>query len=102
MDNVIHADVFFFVTTVAIVLVSVGFLVVLIYAIKILNDFRHISGKIRGESDEIIKDIGELRHTVKEKGLKIIDFIAMAGRFFRPKKKRKNTQNINNNEETQK
>lgn len=61
MDTLIHADIFFFVTTIAVVLVSVAIIIVLGFVIKILNNVRKISDTIRNESGLLVEDVHELR-----------------------------------------
>ncbi len=61
MDNIIHADIFFFVTTIAVILISIAIIIVLVFIIKILNNVRKISDTIRNESGLIAEDLDELR-----------------------------------------
>ena len=77
MSDVVKADIFFFITAVAVVCISVIFAVVLTYLIRILRnikdvseDFRHVSGTVRHESDAIARDINELRGSVKKEGVR--------------------------------
>ena len=69
MDTLIHADIFFFVTTIAVVLIASSLIVVIIYIVRILNDFRYISGVVRKETDLLADDIEEFREEVKRKGV---------------------------------
>lgn len=69
MNTLIHADIFFFVTTIAVVLIASLFIVVIIYIVRILSDFRYISGVVRKETDLLAEDIEEIRDEVKRKGV---------------------------------
>lgn len=69
MDTLIHADIFFFITTIAVVLITSLLIVVIIYIVRILNDFRYISGVVRKETDLLAEDIEELRKEVERKGV---------------------------------
>lgn len=65
MENLIQADIFFFVTTVAIVVIGIGLAVVIAYAVAILRDVRDIARLAKEESELMIKDLAELRINVK-------------------------------------
>jgi hypothetical protein len=69
MNSLIHADIFFFVTTIAVVLITSLFLVVIMYVVRILNDFHYISKVVRKETDLLAEDIDEIREEVKSKGI---------------------------------
>lgn len=69
MTTLIHADIFFFVTTIAVVLIAALFVAVMIYIVRILNDFRYISGVVRKETDLLAEDIEGIREEVKDKGV---------------------------------
>ena len=43
MEDVMKADVFFFVTTIAIAIMTIGFIVVCVYVVRILSDVRAIT-----------------------------------------------------------
>ena len=68
MSTLIHADIFFFVTTIAVVLIASLFIVVIIYVVRILNDLHYISGVVRKETDLIAADIEEMREDMKGQG----------------------------------
>ena len=71
MDTLIHADIFFFITTIAVMFFTIGFIIFTVYFTRILNDLKHISEKMRVEGDKIIEDVGVLREKAKEEGTKI-------------------------------
>jgi uncharacterized protein YoxC len=68
MDSFIKADIFFFITTIAVVLVSIIFSVALIYIIGILRNVKYISEKAREEADLLSADIDDLREHVRDRG----------------------------------
>ncbi len=68
MNPILQANIFFFITSVAVVLVSLLVVVLLIYLVLILKDFRKVSRKVREETDLIAMDINEARAHIKEKG----------------------------------
>ena len=65
-DSLIHADTFSFTTTVAVVLVALGFLVVLFYLIRIMRDASRLARRIREEGDAVADGAGRLRRTVMQ------------------------------------
>jgi len=71
MSSLVHADVFFFVSTIALVVLSVGIAIGLYYAINILRDVREVSRRIRKASVDIERDIEALRTQVKSEGQKV-------------------------------
>ena len=93
MDNFLQADIFFFVTTIVAVLVGILFVVVLVYAIKILRDARYIIRRAREESDLIFRDVEELRKFLKKEGSKaarVTQFIrGITSLFAKHKRSRK-------------
>ncbi len=90
MDSFIKLDIFFFITTISVLALSVAVIVVLIYLIKILRDLKYISQKVKVESDEIIKDIEIIRTETKAKGLRFLDVISFMFSFFKKKDKKSN------------
>jgi hypothetical protein len=67
----IHADIFFFVTTIAVVLVSIVLVIVLIYLAKILSDIKEITREVKEETVLIRGDIQGLRENVKHEGFRL-------------------------------
>ena len=91
MDSLIKADIFFFVTTVAVVCVSAVVVVTLIYLTKILKEVLKISKKAKAETENIIADVRELRGAIREEGAKLKS-ISEILTTFAPKKKKVRTK----------
>ena len=70
MENIIKADIFFFITSVAVAIFIVGMIIVMIYVIRILNDMKRISKTILKESDKLANDMDSLRGAIKSEGAK--------------------------------
>lgn len=83
MTTLIHADIFFFISTIALVLVSVGIIVALVYLIKILRNVSEVSDKVKEESAEIITDIRHLRSDMKREGFRMQHVGQFFARLFR-------------------
>jgi CHASE3 domain sensor protein len=86
MRTLIHADIFFFVTAIFVVLLTIFLAISGTYFILILRDMKEISKKVRAESEEIIGDVNELRKKIKEEGAGLRGIGKMFG-FFAKKKK---------------
>jgi uncharacterized protein YoxC len=84
------ADIFFFITSIAVALMTILFLIVLVYAIKILKNFKEISDIARSTSEIIAADLEELREKMKTgpKVSTIVDFVKDAFTGEREKKAR--------------
>lgn len=60
------ADIFFFVTTASVVVISLLAVVAFIYLVLILKNIFYISKKARQQTDKTVEDISNLRQSVKE------------------------------------
>lgn len=90
MNNIIQADIFFFITSIAVIVSTIGVIIVAVYVVRILRDMKHISKKVSEEGDKIIEDVEHLREVAKAEGMKvknIADFFS--GIFIRRKKREK-------------
>ena len=68
MDSLMKSEIFFFIATIAVGVLSVLCAIALYYVLRILNDVKDISRKVRGETVKITDDIEEFREIVKEEG----------------------------------
>ena len=71
MDTLIHADIFFFVTTIAVMVVAAAFTVVLIYLVKVLRDVKSITEQVREEAVLFREDVKDLRGEIRKDGFRI-------------------------------
>lgn len=65
MDEFLKMDIFFFVTTVAVVLLAFFFAYVLWRLGRVLKHIEHISEQAARESDSIRADLAEMRNDVR-------------------------------------
>jgi hypothetical protein len=100
MNTLIHADVFFFVTTIALIVVAVGVVIIIVYVIRILRDVAAMSRTIKKETEVVLGDIELLRTSVKNNGFKfrylgtfIMNFVNMFRRYRKKKKERAKDDN---------
>lgn len=81
-ESLIHADAFFFISTIALVVISIGIAVALYYLIKILRNARDVSDRIKAESAEIATDVRKLRAVLRDEGVKWKTVAQMIRAFF--------------------
>jgi uncharacterized protein YoxC len=75
MENLIQSDIFFFVTTIAVVIVSIVVIVAGIYLVKTLKDIRETIRIVKEEASLIIDDVDELRSDIKGKVKLVSGFV---------------------------
>jgi biopolymer transport protein ExbB/TolQ len=71
MNTLIHADIFFYVTTIVVIALGVCTLVLIFFLIKTFKHISEIAERIKKESAHIIDDVSELREKIKEEGTKM-------------------------------
>ena len=90
MDTLIKADVFFFITSIAVVIGAVLLVIILVYGILIFKDLLAISKKVKQETELIAMDIDEAREHIKRQGAEFGSmFTFLKGIFGMGKAKRK-------------
>ena len=77
------SDIFFFITTVVVIVLGILFLWLMIYLITIFKTIREITGRAKTLFNATSDDIDQFRTNIKEKG---ISWTNLAGAFM-PKKK---------------
>ncbi len=88
-----HADIFFFVTTVAVVVVALALTIVLVYLAKVLSDIKSITEQVREEAILFRGDINKLRSEMRDDGFRVERLFS----FFRGFMKRKSSGSKLNN-----
>lgn len=68
MDTLVHADIFFFVTTIATIIGAILLAVLLVYGILFVRDLLAISNRVKHEAELISMDIQEAREHIKKEG----------------------------------
>ena len=66
MDTLMKADIFFFVTTIAVIAFTLLWVIALAYLISILRDIKKASRKLQSELDAIGRDADTLYHKISE------------------------------------
>lgn len=68
MQEFIKADIFFFITAIAVVLITIGIGVALFYIVRILRNIRDVTERVDEGSKVLAEDLSELRGTIKREG----------------------------------
>lgn len=78
IQQIAQSNIFFFVTTIAIIIISLLITIALIQLIRILRTVKEVSDTFKVEGKNIIQDISGLRSSLKEKGQTISSLITLA------------------------
>ncbi|HEU0081088.1 MAG TPA: hypothetical protein VFQ72_03640 [Candidatus Paceibacterota bacterium] len=78
----IHADIFFFVSTVTLVVFMIGIVIAFVYAIGILRNVRDITDRAKAEWQEIVADSRKLRGALRDEGMKWKHVMDLIRTFF--------------------
>jgi len=89
MDDFLKMDIFFGVTSVAVVVISVLLVMVLIRLLRILKTVDEVSEIVQEEAQEIRDDIREVRTQVKREAVKAGQLLGLFSGFVKPKARRK-------------
>jgi len=87
MNTILKSDVFFFITSVAVVILTILLVILIIYLIKISRDVKNIAAKAKVEANNIIDDVSSLRQNIKEQGGKFKSLAGLFTNFIKKKKK---------------
>ncbi len=90
MPELIHADIFFLVTTIVTIIIGLALLIAIVYLIQILRDLKHISRKIKEEGEEAIEDFRQWRTEVRTEGFNFSHFFTFFRKLLKKNKSRKN------------
>lgn len=71
MDQIAKSEIFFVVTTVAVIVITILMAIAGFYVIKILKNVKSITTRAKTETDLIAGDITELRTNLRQEGAKV-------------------------------
>lgn len=89
MDTLMKADIFFFVTTISVILLTLLAIVAFIYIVKILHNIRAISETIKNESNLIAEDMDDIRARVRSSGFTFLGVFRLFRDIFASRSRRK-------------
>jgi uncharacterized protein YoxC len=85
MNDFLKQDIFFFVTTIAVIILTVLLSILAVYFIRISRKINNIVGRAEEQTNLLSEDLNALRSNVREGGMKIKHFLE----FFKSINKRK-------------
>ena len=86
METIMKSEIFFFISSIAAVILTILIGIIAAYLIRILRNVDDISNKAKDEVDLIKDDVADLRQNIREEGIKVKSFVS----FFNKLKGRKN------------
>jgi nucleoside recognition membrane protein YjiH len=89
MDSLVKSDIFFFITSVVVIVIGVGAVIVYFYVINILRDVKDVSKTVKDETKEMAEDISQLRTKVKT-GSVVVGLVGFFRKLFAKSKKGRN------------
>lgn len=87
MDTLLHADVFFFVTTIAVVIFTIALTVLIVYLVQLCRSLRKIADAIDEEVVLVRQDMNDLRNGIRKRGEQASAVISWIGQFWGINKK---------------
>jgi hypothetical protein len=75
MTSILKSDIFFIISSLSTVVVSVAIAITLYYLIKILRDIKFLSAKAREEGERILEDVKAFREEAEDGGHRITNVL---------------------------
>jgi hypothetical protein len=88
MSNLIHADVFFFVSTILLSLLVIVFIIVLVYLIRVLREARSVARLVREEAERLAGDLEAMREKIRTESFSLGNVFSLVVGFLKSKKKK--------------
>lgn len=89
MEGILKSDIFFFITSIVVIAIGVGAVIISAYIINILRDVKDVSKTVKQETKEIAEDLSQMRTKVKS-GSAIVGTLTFFKRLFARSKKGRN------------
>jgi len=82
----IHADIFFYITSVAVVILTALLIILFYYLVKIARHMEHAARRLKEEGEHIMEDVSAVRESFEEQGGRIVSVLRFVfGSFLRSK-----------------
>ncbi|MBP9710892.1 MAG: hypothetical protein KBD50_01365 [Candidatus Pacebacteria bacterium] len=99
MSDLVQADIFFFISSLLALVVTIGMGLLFYYLVPVARDIREISKKIRRAGEDIEQDFASVRATVREEAVKgkaitdlVLGFVARKLAPKRPRRKKEDPE----------
>lgn len=73
--SILKSDIFFVISSVSTIVVSVVLVVAIYYIVKILQDIKFLSSKAREEGERVLEDVKAFREEAEDKGVRITNVL---------------------------
>jgi hypothetical protein len=105
MNDILHANIFFIITAFAVVVLTIFWIVILWYVIGIVREVRTIARRLSKASENIEKDLNELRFQVRSGGARVRSlgltlFEFLVSRLSKPSRRSQNRRPKMDDEES--
>jgi hypothetical protein len=87
MNDILKQDIFFFVATIAVVILTILLAVLVVYIIRISRKVNYIADKAKQETDLLSGELTELRRNIRSSGFKLKHFTGFFGKIMGRSKK---------------
>lgn len=74
-SSLIHADIFFYITTIAVVILTALLIILFYYLVKIARHLERTALRLREESERIIEDVSIIRESIEDQGGRALSFL---------------------------
>lgn len=89
MESLIKSEIFFFITSIAVVILTILLGMAVVYLIRILRNVDDISKKAKDEAALIKEDVADLRQNIRDEGIKVKSFVSFFNKLKGRKKSKK-------------
>ncbi len=88
METIMKSEIFFFISSIATVILTILIGIMAAYLIRILRNVDNISEKAKDEADLIKEDVADLRQNIRDEGIKVKSFVSFFNKLKgrRPKR----------------
>lgn len=89
MNDFLKMDIFFVISSVAVIILAILAIIVLVYLIKFVRNIKYISDKARVETDNLSKDMQSLRENIRKGGFRFKHLLNFFGSIINRRKRGK-------------
>lgn len=69
MESILKSEIFFFISSISVILITIIFVIVGFYLIKIMRNFSHISERLKETVDGASSSLEEVGNNIKESSI---------------------------------
>ena len=92
-SSFIHADIFFYITTIAVLILTALLIILFYYLVKIARHLEYTAKRLKEEGDRIMDDVSTVRESIEEQGGKALSFLKFVfGAFIHSRDKTKGSR----------